>query len=51
MGIPMTGLGAVESAPKTIGNKDYANANLGNFVRFLDKIRQVNLVNVWIFEG
>ena len=49
MGIPMTGLGAVESAPKTIGNKDYANANLGNFVSFLDKIHQVNLVDFQSF--
>ena len=46
MDIPTTGTGAVESAPKTIGGKDYANANLGNFVIFLDKIHQVNLVDV-----
>ena len=25
----MAGTGAVESVPKTIGGKDYANANLG----------------------
>ena len=30
MDIPMTGIGAVESAPKTIGGKDYANATWGN---------------------
>ena len=47
----MTGTGAVESSPKTIGGKDYANANLGNFVSFLDKIHQVTLVNVRSFEG
>ena len=51
MDIPTTGTGAVESAPKTIGGKDYANAKLGKFVSFLDKIHQVNLVNVWSFEG
>ena len=49
--IPTTGTGAVESAPKTIGGKDYANANLGNFVRLLDKIHQVTLVDVRSFEG
>ena len=49
--IPTTGTGAVESAPKTIGNKDYSNANLENFVSFLDKTHQVNLVNVWSFKG
>ena len=32
MDILTTGTGAVEFAPKTIGGKDYANANLGNFV-------------------
>ena len=44
-------MGAVESAPKTVGGKDYANANLGNFVSFLDNIHQVTLVNVRSFEG
>ena len=51
MDIPTTGTGAVEPAPKTIGGKDYANANLGNFVSFLDKIHQVTLVDVRSFEG
>ena len=51
MEIPTTGTGAVESAPKTIGGKDYANANLGNFVSFLNKIHQVNLDDVRNFEG
>ena len=51
MDIPMTGTGAVESAPKTIGGKDYANANLGNFVSFLDKIHQVTLLDVRSSEG
>ena len=51
MDIPTTGTVEVESAPKTIGGKDYANANLGNFVSFLDKIQQVNLVDVRNFEG
>ena len=51
MDIPTTGTGAVESAPKTIGGKDYANANLGNFVSFLDKIHQVNLDDVRNFNG
>ena len=51
MDIPTTGMGAVESAPKTIGGKDYVNTNLGNFVSFLKKIHQVNLVNVRNFEG
>ena len=51
MDIPTTGMGAVESAPKTIVSKDYANTNLGNFVSFLDKINQVTLVDVWSFEG
>ena len=51
MDIPTTGTGEVESAPKTIGGKDYANANLGNFVSFLDKIHQVTLVDVRSFEG
>ena len=51
MDIPTTGTVAVESAPKTFGGKDYANANLGNFVSFLDKIRQVNLDDVRNFEG
>ena len=44
-------MGAVQSAPNTIGGKDYANTNLGNFVSFLDKIHQVTLVDVWSFEG
>ena len=51
MDIPTTGTGAVESSPKTIGGKDYANANLGNFVSFLDKIHQVTLVDVRRLEG
>ena len=51
MEITTTGMGAVESAPKTIGSKDYANANLENFVSFLDKIHQVNLVDVRNFKG
>ena len=51
MGILMTGTGSVESAPKTIGGKDYGKSNLGNFVSFLDKIHQVNLVDVRSFEG
>ena len=51
MDIHMTGTGAVESSPKTIGGKDYANAKLGKFVSFLDKIHQVNLVNVRSFKG
>ena len=38
MEIPTTWTGTVKSAPKTIGGKDYANANLGNFMSFLDKI-------------
>ena len=50
MEIPTTGMGAVESAPKTIGVKYYVNANLGNFVSFLDKIHQVNLDDVRNFE-
>ena len=49
--ITTTGTGAVESAPKTTGGKDYANANLGNFVSFLEKIHQVTLVDVRSFEG
>ena len=49
MDIPTTGMGEVESAPKTIGGKDYANANLGTFVSFLDKIHQVTLVDVRSF--
>ena len=49
--IPTTGTGAVESAPKTIGGKEYANTNLWNFVSFLEKIHQVNLVDVRSFEG
>ena len=49
--IPTRGTGAVESAPKTIGGKDYANSNLGNFVSFLDKIHQVNMFNIRNFEG
>ena len=44
--IPTTGTRALESASKTIGGKDYANVNLGNFVSFLDKIHQVNLDDV-----
>ena len=51
MGIPTTGAGAVGSAPKTIGGKDYTNANLGNFVIFLDKIHQVNPGDVRNFKG
>ena len=51
MNIPTTGTGAVESAPKTIGGKDYANTNLENFVSFLDKTQQVNLVDVCNFKG
>ena len=51
MDIPTTGTGAVKSAPKTIDSKDYTNVNLENFVSFLDKIRQVNLVGVWSFKG
>ena len=51
MDIPTTGAGAVESAPEMIGSKDYANANLGNFVSFLDKIHQVTLVDVQSIEG
>ena len=46
MEIPTKGTGAVESAPKTIGGKDYTNTNLGNFMSFLDKIHQVNLDDV-----
>ena len=49
--IPKTGTVEVESAPKTIGGKYYAKANLGNFVSFLDKIQQVNLVDVRNFKG
>ena len=51
MEIPTTGTGAVESTPKTIGGKDYLNANLGDFVSFLNKIHQFNLDNVQNFEG
>ena len=51
MEILTIGTGAVESAPKTIGRKDYANSNLGNFVSFLDKIHQVNLENIQNFKG
>ena len=51
MDIPTTGTGAVESAPKTIGGKDYTNSNLGNFVSFLDNIHQVNLDYVRNFKG
>ena len=51
MDIQTTGTGAVESAPKTIGGKDYANANLRDFVSFLDKIHQVNLDDVRNFKG
>ena len=51
MDIPKTGTGAVESTPKTIGGKDYANYNLGNFVSFPDKTHQVTMVDVWSFEG
>ena len=50
MYIPTTGTGAVVPAPKNIGGKDYENANLGNFVSFLDKIHQVNLVDVRSFK-
>ena len=50
MDIPTTGTVAVESAPKTIGDKDYTNYNLGNFVSFLDKIHQVTLVDVRSFR-
>ena len=39
MDIPTIGTGAVESAPKTIGEKYYANANLGKFVSFIDKMK------------
>ena len=46
MEIPTTGTGAVESNLKSIGGKDYANANLGYFVSFLDKIHQVTLEDV-----
>ena len=51
MEIPTTGTGVVESAPKTIGGKDYANANLGNFVIFFDKIHQVNPDDLRNFGG
>ena len=51
MDIQTTGTGDVESVPNTIGDKDYANTNLGNFVSFLDKIHQVNMVNVRNFKG
>ena len=51
MEIPTTGTGAVESSPKTIGVNDYANANLGDFVSFLDNFHQVNLDDVQNFEG
>ena len=51
MYISTTGTRAVESTPKTIGGTDYANANLGNFFSFLDKIHQVTLVAVGSFEG
>ena len=51
MDIVTIGTGTVESTPKTISDKDYANANLGNFVSFLDKIHQFNLVDVQKFEG
>ena len=51
MDIPTTGTGAVELASKAIGRKDYAKANLGNFMSFLDKIHQVNMDNVRNFEG
>ena len=51
MDIPTTGTGAVESAPKTIGGKDYENSNLGNFVSLPGKIHQVTLVDVQSFEG
>ena len=47
----MTDTGALESASQTIGLKVYANANLGNFVIFLDKIHQVNLDDVKNSEG
>ena len=51
MEIPTTGTGAVESTPKTIGGKDYANANLGNFINSLYRIHQVNLFDFRNFEG
>ena len=51
MDIQTTGMGDVEFTPNTIGGKDYANANLENFVSFLDKIYQVNLDDVRNFEG
>ena len=51
MEIPTTGTGAIESPPKTIGGKYYANANLGKFVSFLNNIHQVNLDDVRNFEG
>ena len=51
MVIATTGTGEVESAPKIIGGKDCVNANLGNFVRFVDKIHQVTLVDIRSFEG
>ena len=51
MEIPMTGTGAVESSPKTIVENNYTNANLGNFVSFLDKIHHVNLDDVRNFKG
>ena len=50
MDIPTTRTGYVEFTPKTIGGKDYADANLGNFMSFLDKIHQANLVDVQNFE-
>ena len=51
MDIPTTGTVSVDSTTKTIGGKDYANANLGNFFSFLDKIHQVTLVDVRSFKG
>ena len=51
MEIPTTGTGAVKTNPKSIGGKDYANANFGDFVSFLDKIHQVTLEDVQKYEG
>ena len=51
MDISRIGMGAVKSAPRTISGKDYANANLENFISFLDKIHQVNLVDFQSFKG
>ena len=43
MDIPTAGTGAVESASKTIVGKEYANANLGSFVSFLDNYQRLHL--------